>query len=58
MEVTMTELAVWIIVGALAGSLAGMVVMRRKLNACGVPIVCYPTGDAAITQWSANPVRR
>jgi uncharacterized membrane protein YeaQ/YmgE (transglycosylase-associated protein family) len=30
MEVTMTELAVWIVVGALAGSLAGMVVMRRK----------------------------
>ena len=30
MEVTITELATWIIVGALAGSLAGMVVMRRK----------------------------
>jgi uncharacterized membrane protein YeaQ/YmgE (transglycosylase-associated protein family) len=30
MEVTMTELAVWIIVGALAGSLAGMVVTRKK----------------------------
>ncbi len=30
MEITTTELAVWIVVGALAGSLAGMVVRRRK----------------------------
>lgn len=30
MDVTLAELAVWIIVGALAGSLAGMIAMRRK----------------------------
>ena len=30
MGITIAELATWIIVGALAGSLAGMVVMRRK----------------------------
>lgn len=30
MDVTITELVTWIIVGALAGSLAGMVVKRRK----------------------------